>query len=186
MYFLYSKMMPTQSLEYTEIPALSPQMAEWVLYNNSTYKYQTKHPKQVIVQQVHEEERGEIQKSRKVVLFDPLYPTGALVEITAQNKFTLYGSGQTLNLKEYTELKRQAEISNKNSNYPNKKVSEVFEIKLSDWTGFSYEVTGSADGYGHADGKYLFLENADTWYIIYYPLNDPLSGAIVSTFTFSK
>lgn len=151
--------------------------SEWKTYRNATYHYSIKYPQTGYVGQAQEEEGGDIEKSRDIVIGDG---GKGVVEIAAWS-----AAATSTDLRSLAMASHQKE-DNKNSNFPSKKVGVLEEIVFANQMAFSYVVTGSMDGYGGSSDRYLFLENKGVKFMIYYSLDVVGPQEIANTFGFTN
>ena len=188
MYFLLNRGEGLQSLKnppLIEHPLAS--QSEWKTYENTAYHFTVKYPQTGFVRKASEADPTHDEKSTGIEIYTP---DGHRVSIKTFDPNRGLGSEKeqiiTSGVKFFAETAHQKEISDKNQNFPNKKVGGLKEIIFVNKKAFSYVVVGSSDGYGSDDNNYIFLEHGDIIFTISYPTNDKLPQTIAETFEFTE
>lgn len=175
--------------------SVSISQSEWKTYENTAYHYSVKYPQSWHVGQVLEEDRKTVEESRMVEIFSSSPGGKGYIGITTWNPSEFTGTDQasaefrqsiTVDLRSFAEAARQKEMGDKGHILPDKKVGELQEVVFANQKAFSYVVTGSYNKYGGDSADYLFLENKDIKFMIYYSLNNSLPQEIADTFEFTN
>ena len=188
-YFLLNREGGLQSVKnpsLTEAPLTSS--PEWKTYENTAYHFKVKYPQNGLAGKVSEADPTPDEKSPEIEINIPGGRQHVRIKTSDPNRGLGAEEKQATipEIKSFAETARQKEISNKNQNFPNKKVEELKETVFMNKKAFSYVVTGSSDGYGNDDNNYIFLEHRGIIFTVSYPANDKLSQAIADTLEFTE
>lgn len=189
-YFLLNRDVDLQSMKNSSLtePSLTLSL-EWKTYENMVYHFKVKYPQNGLAQKVSETDPTPDEESADIEITIPGGRQHFHIK-TYDPKRELVGVEETratmTDIKSFAETARQKEISDKNQNFPNKKVGKLKETVFVNEKAFSYIITGSSDGYGNDDSNYIFFEHRGIIFAVSYPTNDQLSQVIADTLEFTE
>lgn len=88
------------------------------------------------------------------------------------------------NLNDYSSSSRNNEIFDKNSNFPNKTVRPIKEIKINNTKAYTYNVDNYMDSFGHSSYKITFIQNGNIVLEIKSDANNSVVDEIIKSIKF--
>jgi len=168
--------------------------AKWNVYINTKYGYTLQYPQSVYIQPKQEEERLPTEESASIEMgvrgtADVGIQIAAWIPYTYQttDKIALeHNRIIHLDLKSFSEILRQKEADDKNSNFPKKKVGALEEINFAGQKAYAVTITGYMDGYGSDTFRRIYLDGESYKLVLQFSLKGELSEQIIDTFKFIK
>ena len=142
-------------------------------YTNKKYKYSLSYSNDFKITTTEEEERLPADESSSILLSSEKTNSHLIIK----TKDTTSG----FNLVNYANSSKNNEISDKNSNFPNKIVSSVSEVEINKTKAYTYGVDNYTDSFGHNDYKVTFIQNGNIVLEIKSDTNNSVVDEIISS-----
>ena len=145
-------------------------------YTNKKYKYSLSYSSDFKITTTEEEERLSADESSSILLSSEKNNSHLIIK----SKDTTLG----FDLINYANSSRNKEISDKNSNFPNKTVSPISEVEVNKIKSFTYSVDNYTDSFGHNGYKVTFIQNGNIVLEIKSDTNNSITDEIIKSIKF--
>ena len=147
-------------------------------YTNKKYNYSLNYPNDFKITTTEEEERLPADESSSVLLSNEKTNSHLIIKSSSI-------SSSTFNLGDYSNSSRNKEISNTNSNFPNKTVSPIKEIDIDNISkAYTYNVDNYTDSFGHNSYKVTFIQNGNIVLEIKSNTNNSIVDEVIKSIKF--
>lgn len=176
------------------------QQAQTLNYTNTKYRYAFDYPAYAIVQQSYENEDIEPIKDSEATEIFALGGKDVDVQIAVWSPLATstkdspeaikfikeYNIISKKELRDFAQTIGQRFIADKNSDFPNKKISELEEIIFGGKKAYRADITGYPDTFGNDSYSQIYVNNGNYNMIIKYSKLKISSQKIIDSFRFTK